>query len=108
MHFRNALIEVYDALSVARADTKITLVEGMRLTAGCLHAVELVLNGLTGDAEEYNALVVDMEWLVTQYIVPLDLPIPDGIEKYFIDPQLPGAVRPFLDMLRAKLVDGDA
>lgn len=101
--FRQELMEAVDAIKEAHAGEQWSFPLALKATGEVCGAIERLVQQIGGNDEEFNALVLDCEWLVRTYVVPYDLPfVGPFVESTFIDPQLVNAVRPALDAMRIK------
>lgn len=105
---RQALLELHDDYVAAAADGKFGVAESLHLVADGCEVLERAIKGVIGDDQAFNALVVDVEGFVQEYIVPIDLnkkfKVPAMMERFFIDPQLVPSVRPTMEAMRASLL----
>lgn len=83
-----------------KKDEKFGYHDWLHLLANILAASKEAVEGTVGDDAEFNACVGDVEFCVTTYFVPLDLPFVGPAIETFVDRQCVAAVRPAMEMIR--------
>jgi len=100
LHFYDRVKETIQKVIDAKGDDTITWAEGLGLVG---IVVEMAIHTFraAGDTDEahFNTLVTDAERVYDELIAPLDLPIPNLLER-FVDPMLRNMIRPMLEQLR--------
>ena len=100
MALRSQLESAWQAYVDAKEDGKFTLMEGMSIGALIAGIVEVSITQFTGDDDEWEALVADVEYFVETYVVPWDIPGIGPFFETFVDRQMVAMVRPLLERLR--------
>lgn len=97
---RTAVEKTIKDYVAAKGDGKFCIHDWYGLLANILGTSQQAVEGAGGNDAEFNALVSDVEWAVTTYFVPLDLPFAGATLEVFIDRQAVAAIRPAMEFLR--------
>ena len=82
-------------------DNKLSVRDVLHIVADFADVLSSVIRSIDDDSQ-FNQLVDDTEWLYDKYLVPIDFPVNNLLEKW-LENQGKLMVRPLLESLRASI-----
>lgn len=80
-------------------DKRLSAAEVLHIIADFADVLSSILRSIVGDESKFNQLVDDTEWVYEKYIVPIDFPINNILEKW-LENQGKAMIRPLLESLK--------
>ena len=80
-------------------DKRLSAAEVLHIIADFADVLSSILRGIVDDDSKFNQLVDDTEWVYTTYLVPIDFPVNNILEKW-LENQGKAMIRPLLESLK--------
>lgn len=83
-------------------DKRLSAAKVLHIVADFSDVLSSILRSIVGDESKFNQLVDDTEWVYEKYLVPIDFPVNNVLEKW-MESQAKILIRPLLESLRKSL-----
>lgn len=83
-------------------DKRLSAAEVLHIVADFADVLSSILRSIVGDESKFNQLVDDTEWVYEKYLVPIDFPVNNILEKW-LENQGKAMIRPLLESLKESI-----
>lgn len=101
--FREQLTAAWQTIQLARGDGHWSVAEAIGAVGEVMHAGSQLCAQTVGDDAAFEQLVLDFQWLVDSFVVPMKV-VPNTFLENILDKQLSASVRPTLEGVRKAIM----
>lgn len=83
-------------------DKRLSAAEVLHIVADFADVLSTILRSIVGDDSKFNQLVDDTEWVYEKYLVPIDFPVNNVLERW-MENQGKLLIRPLLESLKESI-----
>lgn len=83
-------------------DKRLSAAEVLHIVADFADVLSSILRSIVGDDSKFNQLVDDTEWVYEKYLIPIDFPVNNILEKW-LENQGKAMIRPLLESLKESI-----